>query len=101
MTLDLATLTLIAGVIVTPIVTGIGVAIRRAWAKQDAEKAGYLAKIDALQDRLYAMQQEQIKAEQIRAASTGDTNQLLKTLAMANDRLTTAVDQLAKTKAAA
>jgi hypothetical protein len=94
--MDLPTLTLLVGAIVTPLVTGIGIAIKRMWAKHDAEIAGYLATIDKLQERIFNMQQETIKAEIVRAASTGETNQLLKTLAAANEKMTIALDNLAK-----
>lgn len=97
--MDLPTLTLLVGAIVTPLVTGIGLAIKRSWAKSDAEKAAYLAKIDMLQEKVFSMQQDAIKAEIVRAASTGETNQLLKTLAAANEKMTIALEQLAKTKA--
>lgn len=94
MTLDLPTLTLLGTVVVSPLVAGAGYAIKRRWdektTERNAETKRYLDKIDALQERIFNMQQEQIKAEVLRAATTGDTNQILKTLASAVSELTKA-----------
>lgn len=90
MTVDIPLLTLLGTLIITPAVGAIGYVIKRKWDDRAAEIKRYLDKIDALQERIFSMQQEQIKAETLRAAATGDTNQILKTLSGAVDALSKA-----------